>query len=321
MTAGAAVSAPATRTVTIAAVGDLMFARDVTTLMEDRGALYPFERVRALWADADIVVGNLEGAYTDRGVPLQKQYTFRTPPPLAKALSLSGLHGVTLANNHMYDFGATGLDDTLAALRGAGVSHAGAGANETAAVTPMVLRGSDGTRVAFLAFDDIGEVQFAAATQPGVAQADPTVIEHAVKAARADADFVVVYFHWGVEYTREPTARQRSLAQVAVSAGASAVVGAHPHVLQRWERIDGVPVLFSMGNFVFDLEPADVDWLGVGPFQSAVAMITLSRDAPAQVSFRPVTIDAIENRPRAATAIEASAILGWLEPPGSQAAR
>ncbi|TAJ19814.1 MAG: CapA family protein [Dehalococcoidia bacterium] len=319
--AAAAVSTPAARSVTVAAVGDLMFARDVTTLMEERGALYPFERVRALWADADIVLGNLEGTYTERGMAMSKEYTFRTPPSLAKALSVGGLHAVVLANNHMYDFGAPGLDDTLTALRGVGIAHAGAGITDAAALAPTILAARGGTRVAILAFDDIGEVQFATATQPGVARADPEMVGRSVTGALAKADFVLVYFHWGAEYSREPTARQRALAQAAVSAGASAVIGAHPHVLQQWERIDGVPVLFSMGNFVFDLKPADVDWLGVAPFQSAVAMITLSRNVPARVSFVPVTIDATENRPRPATDAEAAAILGWLEPPASQAQR
>lgn len=302
------------RAVTVALLGDLMFARDVTSLMEQHGVAYPFERVRAMWAGADIVAGNLEGTYTSRGTALTKEYTFRTPPRLAEALTAGGVQVVSLANNHTFDFGAVGLSDTLAALQAAGVGSFGAGEHEEAATRPLIVTTGGGLRVAFLGFDDIGEVQFATARQPGVAQADTARIRRAVQQATAEADWVVVFIHWGAEYRHDPGTRQRALAQAAIEAGASVVVGTHPHVLQPWEQIGAGVVLFSLGNFVFDLEPADVDWLGEGPFQTAVAMLTLSLDGPPQVAFRPVMIDAQENRPRPATAAEARAILALLDP-------
>jgi len=315
--ASASASAPApARSIRIAFVGDLMFARDVTTRMQQEGVQYPFERVRPLWADADLVVGNLEGTYTSRGTALAKEYTFRTPSALAAALTAGGFHAVSLANNHTFDFGTVGLEDTLATLRTKGVALFGAGLDETAAVSPLLVRTPSGLRVAFLGFDDIGEVQFASQTEPGVARADVSRIESAVRRAAADADFVVVVMHWGLEYRSEPTARQRLLAQAAVDAGACVVVGAHPHVLQPWERFGRAVVLFSLGNFVFDLKPGDVDWLGPGPFQTTVAVLTLSLDTSPAVAFRPVMIDPAENRPRPATAAEAASILAQLEPAG-----
>ncbi len=120
-------------TIIIAAVGDLMIARDVTTLMQQHGAAYPFERVLPLFEGADLLIGNLEGTFTDRGDPLDKFYPFRTPPEFAEALTLAGFDAVSLANNHSYDFGLTGLEGTLATL----------------AATPVI--------VALLSFNDIGE--------------------------------------------------------------------------------------------------------------------------------------------------------------------
>lgn len=306
---------PAARTVTLAAVGDLMFARDITTLMEVHGIDYPFARVRPLLSGVDFVLGNLEGTFTDRGQPMAKEYTFRTPPGLARTLSDAGFDGVSLANNHAWDFGADGLTDTLRALDSAGVGHAGAGGDQAVAETALVLRTAGGVSVAVVAFSDVGEVQFATATSAGVARADEASVERAVRRAAGLADFVVAYFHWGYEYRYEPSERQRSLAAASVRAGASAVIGAHPHVLQPWERVEGVPVIFSLGNFVFDLEPADIDyWAGMGPFQSVVAVLTLTEGQPTQVSFRPVMIDVEENRPRPADRDEAAAIMALLEP-------
>lgn len=308
-------SPPAARTVTLAAVGDLMFARDITTLMEVHGVEYPFARVRPLLSGVDFVLGNLEGTFTDRGQPLAKEYTFRTPPTMARTLSEAGFDAVSVANNHAWDFRADGLADTLAALDAAGVGFVGAGDDQAVAEAPLILRAPSGVSVAVVAFSDVGEVQFATATSAGVARADEASVERTVRRAAALADFVVAYLHWGYEYRYEPSERQRSLAAVAVRAGASAVIGAHPHVLQPWERVEGAPVLFSLGNFVFDLEPADIDyWAGIGPFQSAAAVLTLTQGQPAEVSFRPVMIDVEENRPRPADSEEAAAIMALLEP-------
>jgi poly-gamma-glutamate synthesis protein (capsule biosynthesis protein) len=289
----------------IAAVGDLMFARDVTTLMQQYGAAYPFERVLPLFEGADLLIGNLEGTFTDRGEPLEKYYTFRTPPVLVEALTLAGFDAVSLANNHSYDFGLTGLDDTLATLAATTISSFGAGLNRARAYAPAVL-GVDGITVAVLGFNDIGETRFAEGDGAGVARASLNSAE--IELAAVWADYVIVIFHAGTEYSRQPTEWQRSLARNAIDAGADVVIGHHPHVHQPWERYNGGVILYSLGNFVFDLDADDLATLGSGPFETAVAMITLSPDAPPQVEFRPAYIDLVENRPRPATTEEAAAI-------------
>ncbi len=298
--------------VTIAAVGDLMLARRVETLMLERGAAYPFERVRLLLSGADLVIGNMEGTFTDRGTPLLKQYTFRTAPSVANGLATAGFDAVSLANNHASDFGLVSLEDTRASLHAAGVRTFGAGTTQQEAESGIVLRTATGARVALLGFSDIGEVVFATASQGGVARADTDAIQGAVRAAGAEADYVVLVAHWGSEYTSAPTARQRELARAAIEAGADVVLGAHPHVLQPLERFGDGLVVYSLGNFVFDLYEGELISLGQRPFESVVARVSLSKTAPPRVEFAPVRIDPGEVRPRPATTDEAASILDQL---------
>ena len=293
----------------LAFVGDLMLARDVTTLLQEHGAGYALERALPLFAGADLVIGNLEGTLTDRGEALEKTYTFRTPPELVS--SLARFDAVSLANNHSTDFGATGLEDTLDALQMAGIEAFGPGLTAEAAAAPVILE-ARGLRVAFLGVNDIGGVIPARATSAGVAQApeETADLEARIEAASRLADFVVLVMHAGTEYDPAPAERQRALAHAAIDAGADLVVGAHPHVLQPWERHGEGLVLYSLGNFVFDLDADDLVTLGPGPFETAVVLVRLRLGGPPEVAdLRPAYIDVEENRPRPATAIEARAVL------------
>jgi len=315
-TAIASQSAPSTATpvprITIAAVGDLMFARDVTALMIDEGIGYPFARAAPLLEGSDLLIGNLEGTFTERGTPLPKQYAFRSPPALAAVLDEAGFDAVSLANNHTFDFGEAGLRDTLTALREVGVPAFGAGLTEAEAHAPLVLH-ANGLTVAFLGYNAIPETQAAGPVSPGVAWATAQVTAD-VHAARGLADFVVVTLHAGTEYSRQPAELQRAFARAAIDAGASAVIGHHPHVLQPWERYGDGVILYSLGNFVFDLDPGDLMTLGPEPFETAVAVLTLAPGEPPAIEFRPAYIDPAENRPRPATPEEAAIIEAVLSP-------
>lgn len=125
---------------TLNAVGDVMLARDLVTLMDEHGPLYPFELVCSLLADADLTIANLEGTFTERGVAAEKFYTFRTPPGHAFGLLQAGIDLVSLGNNHTMDYGLEGLQDTLLALDTAGLKHSGAGLDEVAARNPVINR-------------------------------------------------------------------------------------------------------------------------------------------------------------------------------------
>jgi poly-gamma-glutamate synthesis protein (capsule biosynthesis protein) len=288
---------------TIAFVGDLMFARDIVDLMEARGIEYPFERVRGLLGGTDLLVGNFEGTFTSRGAPIEKKYAFRAPPALAASLAAAGFDAVTLGNNHAYDFGAVGLGDTLEALHSAGVQWVGAGPDEASARAPLVLQAPAGN-VAILSYSAVGESVFASGGRAGVARGVIASLQDDVKHALALADFVAVVMHAGDEYRAQPNELQRDLAHAAVDAGASIVVGHHPHVLQHWEQYGHGVIAYSLGNFVFDLDHDDLATLGSAPFETVVAVFTLRRDVPAQLEVRPAYIDPDENRPRPATPAE-----------------
>jgi poly-gamma-glutamate synthesis protein (capsule biosynthesis protein) len=295
-------------TITIAAVGDVMLARDLTTLMDEHGAIYPFERVLPLLRNADITIANFEGTFTGRGSPADKLYTFRTPPRFASGLADAGIDIVSLGNNHTADFGPNGVQDTIAALDGAGIRHAGAGMNEAQARKPALMNVA-GLRVALLSYTNVMENTFAGADSAGVALATGAVIDVGVRAAKAQADVVIVALHSGVEYTDAPQPDQQALAHAAIDAGATLVLGHHPHTLQGVQRYRGGLIIYSLGNFVFDLDEDDLTQLGPRAFQTAVYSITLRGAQVLDVHPAPVFIDPVEDRPRPATAGEAAEIL------------
>jgi len=181
--------------------------------------------------------GNLECAISNRGAPVPKQFNFRgRPSRLAQVVRFAGLDVLNLANNHAGDYGTLALLDTVRAVRRSGALPVGAGSNIAAAQRPQVITRL-GLRIAFVGFSDIGPTSFAAGPgRPGTAFATPAAIRDRVRAARRRADIVVSTFHWGVERDTHENARQRSFAQAALGAGADAVIGAHPHVLQPIRR-------------------------------------------------------------------------------------
>ncbi|MBM4463970.1 MAG: hypothetical protein FJ014_00115 [Chloroflexi bacterium] len=236
------------------AVGDIMLARTVEERMNQFGSLYPFQAIYRLLQAADIAVGNLETPFTVRGRPADKQFIFRTHPEHAPVLGTVGFDVLSLANNHILDFPPDSLDDTLAALADLGIATVGAGRGEAAAHRPAVLE-VKGIKVAFLAFAaprwrNSPEVP----TATDVAWAEPEPVRRAVAQAQEEADLVIVLLHMGTEYEAQANQQQRAVAHAAVEAGANLVIGHHPHVLQDVEVYRGVPIVYSLGNFVFDMD-------------------------------------------------------------------
>lgn len=249
--ARAAVGAPAGPLV-ITAVGDLMIDASAAPFTAEFGFAYPFEATADLLRDGDLTIANLEGPLSRRGRPeVDKRFTFRVPPLSAHAMRLAGIDAVTLGNNHSLDQGPLGLEETLAALREAGIAAAGAGASEREARRPAALE-RRGLRIALLSYSNTFPEEFwAKGPNPGTAYGDRQAVESDVRAARRRADLVLVAFHWGAELAPEPKEYQTALARLAVEAGADAVLGTHPHTLQGLEWYRGAPIFYSLGNFAF----------------------------------------------------------------------
>ncbi|HET9423436.1 MAG TPA: CapA family protein [Nocardioides sp.] len=266
-TASPAPSAPPTTSsspeppprVTLTVVGDLMLVRGVP---DAAAALAPLrERLRS----ADITVGNLESTLSLNGQPTQGGDSFGGTPALLRPLRGAGFDALSLANNHTGDYGSTALVETVRAFDGSGIQGFGAGAHLDEASRPVILE-REGVRFAFVGFNAIGETPRATPRDPGalsvrmpprtgpLVPADLDRVASAVQRAALSADVVVVLPHWGTQYTHTPEPIQSQVAQRLVAAGADLVVGGHPHWVQSAERISGVPVLHSLGNFVFDMD-------------------------------------------------------------------
>lgn len=266
-----------------------MLARSVSTAITADRPEGPFADVLGVLQNADVTVGNLECAISAGGKAEPKAYTFRAPPLAAAGLARAGFDVVALANNHSLDYGVTALMDTIENLKAASVAAVGAGRNAEEAYGYRVLD-VGGVSVAFAAFVEVpNEVGYnmaewaAGKDEPGVAWVDRERVAATISAARDASDIVVAMFHFGVEGSAEPTARQRELARQAVDAGASLVVGSHPHVLQKVEEYKGGLIAYSLGNFVFDGFEGSAN-------ESAILRVTFAADGTLSWQLDPVVI-------------------------------
>jgi poly-gamma-glutamate synthesis protein (capsule biosynthesis protein) len=271
-----------------------MLARTVGDQIMTEGPQIIFAGVQSILDSADIRVGNLECAISERDTPEKKNFPLKAPPQAAQALSLAKFDLVSLANNHSMDYGYAGLADTQTALNKAGIATLGAGLDATAARAPVIIE-RNGLRLAFLAYVDVlPEISgfdprswTATATSPGVAWADPAQIEADVTAAKRKADLVIVLLHGGLEITsviNNVTNEQRLEARTAIDSGAALVIGSHPHVLQQIERYHGGLIAYSLGNFVFD------QYDGIAN-ASVILRVVLSRDGVLSYDYVPVLIE------------------------------
>lgn len=208
--------------------------------------------------EADILFGNLEGPISDKGQKVGSIYSFRMNPKAIDGLLFAGFDVLSVANNHMFDYGRKAMEDTFSRLRESGISYAGAGINETEAYSPIIMEvngstGSTQAKIAFLAFTNLGAPSWkATADKSGMALFSKDKLESAIKDAKNKADLVVVSFHFGDEYKNSPTQEQEMMARLAIDSGADLVVGHHPHVVEPLEEYKGKYIAYSLGNFIFD---------------------------------------------------------------------
>jgi len=250
------------RPITLAFTGDVMFGRTVNShlLATTTDDPYPFTHTADFLRTFDLTIGNLECVVSRRGNPVDKPRPFilRGDPRAYKRLVHAGFDVVSVANNHSGDYGKEAFVDEIMTLPRHGIIPVGGGRNKREAHTP-VFKTVRNTTVGFLAYDEIAPYYFAATdTTPGHAWLNEENVRRDVPLARRHADFVIVFMHWGTEYSTTFNAHQRHLAQVAIDIGADLVVGAHPHVIEPYEYYRGKPIIYSLGNFVFDYMDADV---------------------------------------------------------------
>lgn len=217
----------------------------------------------SIMRDADIFMVNNEFPYTNRGTPTAgKKFTFRADPKYASWLFDMGADLVSLANNHAYDYGEVSLTDTLDTLESIGMPYVGAGRNLEEAVRPVSFI-ANGKKFTFISATQIErlnppDTKGATETSPGVFRClDITKLLEVIGEARADSDYVIVYIHWGTEGTDKLDHWQTEQAAQIAAAGVDLIIGDHPHVLQPIGYVGEVPVVYSLGNYLFNSKSLD----------------------------------------------------------------
>lgn len=220
-------------------------------------------------SSADIMMLNNEFPYSDRGEPLEeKKFTFRARTSAVSYLNELGVDIVSLANNHAYDYGETAFLDTMETLKNAGILYVGAGHNLQEARRPVCYIIND-MKIAIVSATQIErldnpDTKGATDSSAGVFRCwnGDNLIE-TVREARENNDFVIVYLHWGTENVTEIDWAQEKQAAEVAEAGADLIIGAHPHCLQQINVVNGVPVVYSLGNFWFSSKTLDTGMVKV----------------------------------------------------------
>jgi len=255
---------PVPEVTTLAAVGDIMLGRRVGNRhrADPGGPLRPLARRLAA---AEITVGNFESTLSTAGSPTQGGDSFAASPRVIPGLRAAGFDLLSLANNHVGDYGDRALRQTLDRFDSAKIDTVGAGRDLAAARRPAVIQRDD-VRVGFIALDSIGETPSATRNRAGTNRLNmpPRTgplnrtqlrrITSDIRALNKRVDVVVVLTHWGTQYTHRPEPSQRIAARAFANAGADLVIGGHPHWIQGLEMAGSAVVVHSLGNFVFDMD-------------------------------------------------------------------
>jgi hypothetical protein len=234
---------------------DIILGRGVNNKMVAyNDYLYPFRKVHDELMSADWRVANLECTVTDLVPPPTDLYTFTfiTSKRAVDGLVYAGLQTLSLANNHSSNGGAEAFVDMINTLHEHQITTCGGGTNLAEARQPAIQT-VKGTRIALLGYNEIPPNGFyATANSPGIAPVDLTTLPQDIATARQQADLVIPFFHWGIEYTKDPTTTQQQAAHLAIDSGADMVLGSHPHWVQAIESYKGRLIIYCLGNFVFD---------------------------------------------------------------------
>lgn len=282
-------------------MGDILPDRGVKSVIQKIGLDGIFQNTPELFKDADLICANLEAAVTQGNRPLIKTFRFNSPLDIGEHLALHKIKIVNLANNHSIDYGKAGLTDTIANLKRYHVETFGCGDNAMSALAPKVIQ-VHGTKIAFIGavcFPLEGYVYLPDAFDVG--RWDASLIKLQIQEARQLADIVVVCFHWGIEFSHYPTSSQIEIAHFCIDQGADLIVGHHPHVLQGMEIYRDKPILYSLGNFIFDQR--------YGPAtHSVLGKLTIAEKSISRIEIVPVSIR--ESVPEMAHGQTASEIKG-----------
>jgi len=274
--------------------GDVTLARHIETAVGEKTE-YIFQRWNPV-KPFDVFMVNLENAITTSDEKIEKEFNFKMPPKFLRILQNGGVNIVNAANNHLADYGRSGIYETMRNLDSVGIQYVGVGKNLREARKP-VLHTVRGKTIGFLGYH--GGDTFAATTDSaGLAPRFQGFIVEDVEKLQIEADYVVVNFHWGTELEEYPEQWQIDLAHHVVEAGADLIIGHHPHILQGIERYRGATIAYSLGNFIFGGNARHT-------YDTAVLKVVLAGGEPG-VELMPVSV--IRWQPQVSTADRAETI-------------
>ncbi len=274
--------------VTVMFAGDILFDDSYAvmgTMLQNGGDISAgiAPEVIDLMKGADIMMLNNEFPYSDRGTStVGKQFTFRAKPSTVGYLDDLGVDIVSLANNHAYDYGEEAFLDTMKTLEEAGVVYVGAGRNLKEARRPVYYIVNN-MKIAFVAAtqierSDYPDTKGATEDTAGVFRCwNGDNLLETIREAKQNSDFVIAYLHWGTENEEQPDWAQEKQAPEVIEAGADLVIGAHPHCLQPVTVMQGVPVVYSLGNF----------WFNSKEVPTGMIRVTLTQDGLKDICFIP----------------------------------
>ena len=242
--------------VSIAVTGDTMFARNMPNVLSLDSS--PFSGVSNVTSNVDLLLINFENAATYSGDALKGDVPLKCDPsyvPLAKGNNNTV---ASLANNHAFDYGITGMKDTISYLKDAGITPIGAGETEDEA-HQAVVQDINGRKITILNYMDSNNfaeysydvMPYANGSSPGYSAYDSADAQKQIS-ENNDSDLIIAYMHFGNEYSNSPNEDQVKIAHELIDYGADVVIGSHPHVTQGIEMYNGKPIFYSLGNFIFD---------------------------------------------------------------------
>ena len=246
-------------TVDIVLTGDIMFGRRLEPLVEKNGINYPVEAVLDRISTAPIVFGNLESPFVyEKNIAQLKENGKKSvylyaEESMAKSFRLAGYNVLSLANNHTLDYGQDGIKQTIEILDHNNIKYGGIRIGDLSLPNEPVIMEYNGVKVGFLCYTRVSPKSFASSTKKyGTVPGTYKVIKRDIKNARAKADVLIVYMHWGLE-GRSVQKRQRVLGRGIIDLGADMVVGSHTHLFQDVEKYKGRYIFYGLGNFIFDM--------------------------------------------------------------------
>jgi len=321
------------RAFSVLACGDILLARTPGKRASEQGYRFLFSGVKDLVSSADIAFANLESPASYLGAPYPgkpENITFRADPATLFGVAWAGFDVLSMANNHMNDYGPKALAETLDFIDLLGMRRCGAGIDAEDARAPAVID-RDGVRFVFLGYAEPiwsvvaarsaaaarayarAEARLACSPSPphasyvadtsraGVAPMETGAILADIRRVRniLAPDYLFVSLHWGEEHQHMPSESQRTLARAIIDAGATAVLGHHPHVLQALERYHGGLIIYSLGNFVFDMASSQT-------YDSAAVRLVVEGGRLSHADIVPLDIERTTYRPVMAPAAEAA---------------